>query len=106
MTPVVALLDSNRAGEAQDGVPIVGSVDEALALRAEHGARRRRHAGGRFPAEWRSCSKSCISNGLDVENGLHVRLRDDPELTELAAEHGVELRDLRRPPEDLSTADR
>ena len=31
-------------------------------------------------------------------------LADDPELRELAAEHGVELRDLRRPPADLSTA--
>ena len=39
-----------------------------------------------------------------MENGLHVFLADDPELTELAARHGVELRDLRRPPADLSTA--
>src|SRR5205823_11983824 len=41
---------------------------------------------------------------LDVENGLHVFLGDDPELRELAARHDVELRDLRRPPPDLSTA--
>jgi uncharacterized NAD-dependent epimerase/dehydratase family protein len=39
-----------------------------------------------------------------VENGLHVFLADDPALSELAARHGVELRDLRRPPADLSTA--
>jgi uncharacterized NAD-dependent epimerase/dehydratase family protein len=35
---------------------------------------------------------------------LHVFLTDDPELAELARSRGVELRDLRRPPRDLSTA--
>ena len=29
---VVAMLDSKRAGESEDGVPIVGTVDEALAF--------------------------------------------------------------------------
>jgi uncharacterized NAD-dependent epimerase/dehydratase family protein len=48
--------------------------------------------------------RSCVEHGLDVENGLHVFLADDPMLRELAAERGVELRDLRRPPAELSTA--
>jgi uncharacterized NAD-dependent epimerase/dehydratase family protein len=48
--------------------------------------------------------KSCVAQGLDLENGLHVRLHDIPGLPELAGEHGVELRDLREPPSDLSTA--
>ncbi len=43
-----------------------------------------------------------ISSGLHVENGLHEFLTDDPELSELAVRHGVELRDLRRPPADLN----
>ncbi len=58
--------------------------------------------GGRFPPAWRELLKSSIAKGLHVENGLHEFLTDDPELTELAARHGVELRDLRRPPADLN----
>jgi uncharacterized NAD-dependent epimerase/dehydratase family protein len=46
--------------------------------------------------------RSAISKGLDVENGLHEFIGDDPELSELAARHRVELRDLRRPPPGLS----
>jgi uncharacterized NAD-dependent epimerase/dehydratase family protein len=48
--------------------------------------------------------RNCVEHGLDVENGLHVFLADDHSLAALAAERGVELRDLRRPPAGLSTA--
>ena len=43
--PVVAILDSTRAGETQGGVPIVGSVEEALGYEPDDRARRRRHRG-------------------------------------------------------------
>src|SRR5439155_10546597 len=36
-----------------------------------------------------------------IESGLHEFVSDDPELSELARRHGVELRDLRKPPPDL-----
>ena len=58
--------------------------------------------GGRFPPAWRELLKSCIAQGLDVESGLHEFISDDPELVELARRHGVELRDLRKPPEGLN----
>jgi len=58
--------------------------------------------GGRFPPAWRELLRSCIANGLHVENGLHEFLGDDAEMVELASRHRVELRDLRRPPADLN----
>jgi uncharacterized NAD-dependent epimerase/dehydratase family protein len=101
---VVAMLDSKRAGESEDGVPIVGTVDEALAFEPNTALVGVVTQGGRFPGDWQELLKSCVSHGLDLENGLHVRLRDIPGLTELAAKQGAELRDLREPPPDLSTA--
>jgi len=101
---VVAMLDSKRAGESEDGVPIVGTVDEALSFKPNTALVGVVTQGGRFPGDWQELLKRCVSHGLDLENGLHVRLRDIPGLTELAAEHGAELRDLREPPPDLSTA--
>jgi uncharacterized NAD-dependent epimerase/dehydratase family protein len=102
LTPAVALLDSARAGETQDGLPIVGSVEEALPLGPTTAVVGVATSGGRFPPKWRGLLKSSIVNGLDVENGLHQFIADDPELAELAERHGVELRDLRRPPEGLN----
>jgi uncharacterized NAD-dependent epimerase/dehydratase family protein len=101
---VVAILDTKRAGEADDGVPIVASVDEGLKLGPDTALVGVATQGGRFPGDWQELLKSCVARRLDLENGLHVRLRDVPGLAELATEHGVELRDLREPPPDLSTA--
>jgi uncharacterized NAD-dependent epimerase/dehydratase family protein len=101
---VAAILDSTRAGETEDGVPVVGSVEDALPLGPTTALVGAATQGGRFPSGWIELLRACVGNGLDVENGLHVFLVDDPELRALAAENGVELRDLRRPPADLSTA--
>jgi len=102
---VVAVLDSTRAaGETEEGVPVVGTVDAALAFAPDTALVGVATQGGRFPPAWMELLRGCIAAGLHVENGLHVFLGDDPELRALAARHGVELRDLRRPPADLSTA--
>jgi uncharacterized NAD-dependent epimerase/dehydratase family protein len=101
---VVAILDTQRAGESDDGVPIVATVDEGVCLGPDTALVGVVTQGGRFPGDWQELLKSCVAHGLDLENGLHVRLHDIPGLQELAREHGVELRDLREPPSDLSTA--
>jgi uncharacterized NAD-dependent epimerase/dehydratase family protein len=100
---VVAILDSTRAGEAENGLPVVGTVDEALPFQPTTALVGVATQGGRFPPEWIELLRSCVAQGLDVENGLHVFLADDPALVELARRHGADLRDLRRPPADLST---
>jgi D-glutamate N-acetyltransferase len=101
---VVAILDSTRGGETEEGVPVVGGVEEALPLGPTTALVGVATQGGRFPPEWIEILRGCVEHGLDVENGLHVFLADDPSLRALAEERGVELRDLRRPPADLSTA--
>jgi uncharacterized NAD-dependent epimerase/dehydratase family protein len=100
--PVVAVLDSERAGETYEGLPIVGSVNDALCFNPTTAIVGVATAGGRFPPAWRELLRSCVSKGLDLENGLHEFLTNDPELVELAARHNVELRDLRKPPEGLN----
>ncbi len=100
--PVVCLVDSRRAGERQDGIPVVGSVADALPFEPTTAIVGVATSGGRFPPEWRALLQDCIAAGLDVESGLHEFVADDPELSALARRHGVELRDLRRPPADLN----
>jgi uncharacterized NAD-dependent epimerase/dehydratase family protein len=99
---VVAILDSRRAGETMEGLPVVATVNDALCFNPTTALVGVATQGGRFPPEWRALLRSCIAKGLHVENGLHEFLGDDEELVELARRHGVELRDLRRPPPGLS----
>ena len=101
--PTVVVLDSTRAGET-------------MRRRARWSRRSRKPSrfgpttaivgvatqGGRFPPAWRALLRECIEAGLDIESGLHEFLGDDEELADLARRHGVELRDLRRPPDDLN----
>jgi len=99
---VVAILDSRRAGEDHDGIPIVGTVEDALPYEPTVAVVGVATQGGRFPPAWRDLLTAAIAAGLDVESGLLEFVSDDPELTDLARTHGVELRDLRKPPDGLS----
>jgi uncharacterized NAD-dependent epimerase/dehydratase family protein len=99
---VVAILDSTRAGQMFDEVPIVGSVEDALVFAPTTALVGVATQGGRFPDTWRELMRSCIGHGLDLESGLHEFVSDDPELRALADRHAVELRDLRKPPPGLN----
>ena len=82
---VVAILDSERAAgdteRRRSGRP---ERDEALRFEPTAALVGVATQGGRFPPAWIELLKQCVAAGLDVENGLHVFLTDDPELEELA----------------------
>ena len=100
--PTVAILDSTRAGESYDGVPVVATVEEALPFAPTTAVVGVATQGGRFPPAWRELLRQSIAAGLDVESGLHEFVSEDEELAALARARGVELRDLRKPPEGLN----
>ena len=101
-SPTVAILDSQRPGETHKGIPVVGTVAEALQYEPTTALVGVATQGGRFPPAWRELLKQSIEAGLDLESGLHEFVSEDPELVALAQQQGVELRDLRKPPADLS----
>ncbi|MGZ4401018.1 MAG: DUF1611 domain-containing protein [Gaiellaceae bacterium] len=98
---VVGILDSMRAGETEQGYPIVADVEAALALGPNVALVGVATQGGRFPPAWRKVLRDCVEWGISIENGLHEFICDDPELAPLAAASGATLTDLRRPPEGL-----
>ena len=101
---VVAILDSTRVGESHDGIPVVATVADALPFGPNVALVGVATQGGRFPPAWRELLRASVDAGLDVENGLHEFLTNDPELVALARERDVELRDLRKPPPDLNVS--
>ena len=98
---IVALLDSQSDAGSVEGFPVVASVADALPLEPTTALVGVATQGGRFPPSWRPILVECLEAGLDLENGLHEFVSDDPELVALAARHGAELRDLRKPPAGL-----
>ncbi len=109
---VVAVLDRDNAGttvgdhlpdvDATD-VPVVEHVDDTPAFDALLIGIA--PIGGGFDESWRPDVRAAIEAGADVVSGLHYFLDEDEEFRALADEHGVELTDVRRPPEDLTVAE-
>lgn len=107
---VVAVLDHEHAGErvadhipdVQDA-PIVSDMGQAPACDALLVGVA--PIGGGFEDDWRPDVRLAIQQGCDVIAGLHTFLAEDDEFSNLAATHDVALRDLRRPPTDLTVAE-
>src|SRR5919108_3523815 len=80
---VVCILDSTRVGEQHDGVPVVGTLDDALAYEPTDALVGVATQGGRFPPAWRELLARCVAAGLDPQNGLHEYVSEDAELVAL-----------------------
>jgi len=108
---VACVLDSLRAGEDLEklvgtgrGIPIVGTLEEALATHPTGLLLGTVAPGGRIPQSWRTLIIAFLERGLDVISGLHQFLTEDPTLMAIAARTGATIQDLRRPPADLGVA--
>ena len=110
---VVAVVDRENAGtRATDHVPDVqdAPVVASMAEVAEDIAVDAlivgiAPIGGGFDESWRADVRTALERGCDVYAGLHYFLSEDEEFAALAAEHGCELWDVRKPPADLGVAD-
>ncbi|TMC55188.1 MAG: DUF1611 domain-containing protein [Chloroflexi bacterium] len=105
---VVAVIDSTRAGTdaAQHvgvgkGVPVVASVDDAIARGAEAILIGTAAAGGRIADQYRPLLARALERGVGVWNGLHERVLSDPALAAAAKRGNATVRELREPPSDL-----
>lgn len=109
---VLSVVDSTSAGQDagkrldghSNGIPILATIDEAVDA-ARHSSAAATHLviglapdGGRLPAQARGDMLRAIELGLNVDSGLHDFLCEDPQLASLAAEKGVSIRDIRKPP--------
>ncbi|WP_049987169.1 DUF1611 domain-containing protein [Halobellus rufus] len=106
---VVAVLDRDRPGTVASDhrrdlpdVPIVESMADAP--EADTLLIGISPIGGEFDDSWRPDVRTAIERGCDVVSGLHYFLSEDEEFAALADEHGVALRDVRKPKEDLAVA--
>ncbi|HET9394134.1 MAG TPA: DUF1611 domain-containing protein [Candidatus Rubrimentiphilum sp.] len=88
---VVPYLDSNA--------PVVSSVAEALRFKPSSLLIGTAPKGGKLPAAWRAEVLAAIDAGLEIVSGLHDLLSEDPEFAAAARQRGVNLWDVRKPPE-------
>ena len=105
---VVAIVDSVTVGKdayavvgVGKGVPIVATVDDAIARGAQALLIGTAAAGGRIADTYRPHLSRALERGLSVWNGLHERVLSDPALAAAASRGGASVRELREPPPDL-----
>ena len=78
----VAVIDSKAAGKSlkdfwklDTSLPIVGTLNEAIALGAEVLVLGTAPSGGRLPESWKKVILHALDSGMSVVNGLHDKLQ-------------------------------
>jgi uncharacterized NAD-dependent epimerase/dehydratase family protein len=107
---IVAVIDSDHAGQSlaqvtgiPRSVPIVESVQAALAYRPDVLAIGIAPSGGALPDPWRQELALALNAGLSLANGLHTVLAQDPDLAPLL-QSGCYIWDVRREPSTIPIA--
>ncbi|HLF65165.1 MAG TPA: DUF1611 domain-containing protein [Saprospiraceae bacterium] len=104
---VLGVIDSGYAGRdagevldgKANGIRVFASLADALThTKPKYFVIGLAPDGGRLPVEARETVKDAISHGLLIDSGLHDFLSEDPEISALAHEFGVTLRDVRKTP--------
>ncbi len=109
---VLSVIDSRHAGkdagEVLDNrskqIPLFASLAEAIADSVAKGKKATHLVvglapdGGRLSDSARKDMAYAIKEGLNIDSGLHDYLSEDVNLDELAKEHNVVLRDVRKTP--------
>src|SRR5215469_1181277 len=106
---VVAVIDSTKAGmdvpqalggaSFGHGIPVVRDINEALKYQPDSLLIGIAPMGGALPESWRWQLLTAMNAGLDLISGLHFFISDDEELRTAAAKRGVNIWDVRRPPD-------
>ena len=99
---VMAVIDSTRKGKTAQGcigiggdIPVVKDVQDSLRYNPETLLVGIAPRGGKLPEEWRKQILSAVENGLNIINGMHDKLNEDPELATLANFRDVKIWDVR-----------
>jgi uncharacterized NAD-dependent epimerase/dehydratase family protein len=109
---IMAVIDSVHAGKDAGevlggppcGIPVASGLKQAI----EHAQAAGRPAshfiigqtpdGGRLGPDARERIADAIASGLSVVNGSHDFFSEDPRFASLAKKHGVNIKDVRKPP--------
>jgi len=109
---VVGIIDAAHSGQDAGavldgtacGIPIVAGLEDALSTSRRSGHRATHFVmgvapdGGRLSTRMHRDVCDAIRAGLHVDSGLHDFLTEDPRIVDLADQHAVTLRDVRKPP--------
>ncbi|BEP17811.1 DUF1611 domain-containing protein [Pyrofollis japonicus] len=102
---IVAVVDRRNAGRdagevlgiEERGIPVVGSLGDALRYQPSALILGAAPVGGRLPEEWLDDIERALSLGIDVYSGLHTFLSDIPRLRRAAESSGARIVDVRKP---------
>ena len=104
---VVCVIDSAHAGAdlshlpgIDAKIPVVGNVEQAIALGMEWLVVGVNTPGGYLPDTIRPHVYEAIRNRIGVISGLHESVNGDPNLVALAARYAIDLVNLRATPDD------